>query len=183
MALALIDAEGARRLPLRLADLGTGSGALLLALLSELPRAFGVATDINPEALAVAQDNAVRLGLADRAAFVACDFGAALAGGFDLVVCNPPYVKRSDIAALAPEVRAHDPHIALDGGVDGLACYRALARDAQRLLAPRGHLVVELGAGSARCVAALFSTAGMAVAAPRRDLAGMARALHIHHAK
>jgi release factor glutamine methyltransferase len=183
MALALIDAEGSRRRPLRLADLGTGSGALLLALLSELPNAFGVATDISSGALAVAHDNAARLGLAGRAAFVACDFGAALAGRFDLVVSNPPYIKRSDMTALAPEVREHDPPAALDGGPDGLASYRTLARDASRLLIPRGHLVVELAAGSAHDIAAFFSQAGMVAASTRADLAGVARALHIHHAE
>jgi release factor glutamine methyltransferase len=182
MALALIDAEGSRPRPLRLADLGTGSGALLLALLSELPNAFGVATDISQAALAVARDNAVRHGLAGRAAFVACDFAAALSGGLDLVVCNPPYIKHGDIGSLAPEVREHDPVAALDGGPDGLACYRALARDVRRLVAPRGHLIVELGTGSVCEVAAMFADAGMVAASPRPDLAGVARALHIHHA-
>jgi release factor glutamine methyltransferase len=183
MALALIDAEGPRQRALRIADLGTGSGALLLALLSELPNAFGIATDISFGALAVAHDNAVRLGFAGRAAFVSCDFGAALAGSLDLVVSNPPYVKRKDVAALAPEVREHDPPAALDGGPDGLAGYRALARDARRLLKSRGHLVVELGAGSERDVAAVFSQAHLAAGPPRPDLAGVARALHIHHAE
>jgi release factor glutamine methyltransferase len=182
MALALIDAAGSRQRPLRIADLGTGSGALLVALLSELPNAFGIATDIDPGALAVAHDNAVRLGFAGCAAFVACDFGAALAG-LDLVVSNPPYVRRNDMGALAPEVREHDPHAALDGGPDGLAAYRALARDTPRLLKPGGHLVVELGAGSERDVAAVFSHARMAVGSSCPDLAGVARALHIHHAE
>jgi release factor glutamine methyltransferase len=182
-ALALVDAAGAREHPLRIADLGTGSGALLLALLSELPNAFGIATDISTAALHVARDNAARHGLANRAAFVACDFGAALGGSLDLVVCNPPYVRHGDIAALAPEVRRHDPIAALDGGPDGLAAYRALARDARRLLAPRGHLVVELGAGTECEVAALFTSAGVVAARARRDLAGVARALHIHHAE
>jgi release factor glutamine methyltransferase len=182
-ALTLIDAAGPRERPLRIADLGTGSGALLLALLSELPHAFGVATDISMEALAVARDNAVRHGLAQRATFMACDYGAALGGNLDLVVCNPPYIKHDDIAALAPEVRAHDPVAALDGGPDGLAAYRILARDADRLLKPRGHLVVELGAGMECEVATLFTNAGMVTAPARRDLAGVARALHIHHAE
>jgi release factor glutamine methyltransferase len=183
MALALIDAAGPRERVLRIADLGTGSGALLVALLSELPNAFGIATDIALDALVVAHDNAVRLGLAGRAAFVACDFGAALAGGLDLVVSNPPYIRRNDVGALTPEVHEHDPRSALDGGPDGLAGYRALARDAPRLLKPDGHLVVELGAGSERDVAAVFSQARMAAGSSRPDLAGVARALHIHHAE
>src|SRR5678815_5515147 len=105
---------GARGRALRIADLGTGSGALLVALLHELPNASGVGTDVSREALEAARDNASRLGLASRAEFTACDFGAALSGPFDLIVSNPPYVVTADIAALAPEVR-HDPRRALDG--------------------------------------------------------------------
>jgi release factor glutamine methyltransferase len=178
-ALAAVDRGGARARPLMIADLGTGSGALMLALLSELPNAFGIGTDVSVDALAVAAHNARRLELAPRAGFVACDFGRALAGGFDLVVCNPPYIASRDIAALEPEVRDHDPRGALDGGPDGLACYRALAADAARLIGPRGHLVVELGAGAAAAAAAIFSAAGLSVAPPRRDLAEVPRALHI----
>jgi release factor glutamine methyltransferase len=110
---------------------------------------------------------------------VACDFAAALRGGFDLVVCNPPYVRTADIAALAAEVREHDPGGALDGGPDGLSAYAALARDAAGLLAPRGQLVVELGIGMATEVAALFSAAGLKPLEARLDLAGIARALPI----
>jgi release factor glutamine methyltransferase len=179
-ALAAVDAARRRGAALRIADLGTGSGALLLALLSELPQAFGVGTDVSCAALALARHNAARTGLAGRAAFVASDFGAALSGGFDLVVSNPPYVRGHEIAALAPEVRDHDPRVALDGGPDGLAGYRVLAADANRLLGLGGHLVVELGLGAAADVAALFSAAGLAAAPPRADLAGVARALTVH---
>jgi release factor glutamine methyltransferase len=174
---ALMDLSGERRERLRIADLGTGSGALLLALLSELPAALGTGTDISPGALACARANARALGLAERALFVACDFGAALQGPFDLVVANPPYVARGDIAGLDPEVRDFDPRQALDGGPDGLDGYRAIAADAQRLLAPRGALVVEIGQGQAGAVSALFAAAGLAPGPPRHDLAGMARAL------
>jgi release factor glutamine methyltransferase len=182
-ALLAIDATHRRGRALRIADLGTGSGALLLALLSELPHAFGVGTDVDLAALAVARHNAARVGLAARAAFVACDFGAALAGGFDLLVANPPYVASHEIAGLAPEVRDHDPRVALDGGPDGLACYRILAADADRLLGRGGHLVVELGLGAARDVATLFSAAGLTMARPRADLAGVVRALPVHRAE
>jgi release factor glutamine methyltransferase len=177
-ALAAVDASGGRTRALRLADLGTGSGALLLALLSELPDAYGVGTDLCTGALAMARDNARALGLADRAAFVACDFGAALSPS-DLVVCNPPYVATAEIAALAAEVREHDPRLALDGGADGLAGYRALAAEAARLLAPAGRLVVELGAGQAERAGALFAQAGL-VCSTACDLAGIARALTAH---
>jgi release factor glutamine methyltransferase len=178
-ALAAVDAAGGRMRALRLADLGTGSGALLLALLSELSQARGVGTDLCPAALAVARFNAGALDLAGRASFVACDFGAALRGSFDLVVCNPPYIRTGEIAALAVEVREHDPRLALDGGADGLDGYRTIADDARRLLAPGGRLVVELGAGQADAVMDVFARAGLGVAPPLRDVADIARALTV----
>jgi release factor glutamine methyltransferase len=174
-----------RRCTLRIADLGTGTGALLLALLSELPAARGVGTDISTAALDCARANAAALGLACRAAFVACDQGAALGarlpdGGFDLVVANPPYVASSDIAGLEPEVRDFDPRAALDGGPDGLTAYRAILGDARRLLSPQGVLVLELGAGQLDAVAALAAGAGLAPAgACRQDLGGVPRALAV----
>jgi release factor glutamine methyltransferase len=169
-------AERAR--PLRIADLGVGSGAILLALLSELPAAFGVGTDRDPRALDAARENASRLGLAARAGFVACDFGAALAGGCDVVVSNPPYIRTDEIATLAPDVRDHDPPAALDGGPDGLAAYRAIAADAARLLAAGGWLAVEIGADQSEAVAALLAAHGLVLAgAPRHDLAGRPRAI------
>jgi release factor glutamine methyltransferase len=179
-ALASIEASDRPTRALRVADLGTGSGALLLALLCELPQASGVGTDLSSAALAIARDNAGALGLAQRAFFVACDFGAALQDSFDLVVCNPPYIRTGEIAALAPEVREHDPRVALDGGADGLVSYRTIAADAPRLLAQDGRLVVELGAGQAEAVTALFTQAGLIVGSPTHDLAGIARALTAH---
>lgn len=168
--------HGARSRPLRIADLGTGSGAILLALIAELPHAFGVATDISTAALAVARDNAARLGL-NRATFVACNMAAALRGPFDLIVANPPYVASGDIAGLAPEVRDFDPRAALDGGPDGLDFYRAIAAAAPALLARDGALIVELGAGQADSVAALLAAAGLAPTTPRPDLNGVPRIL------
>jgi release factor glutamine methyltransferase len=177
-ALAVVDAGRGRAAALRLADLGTGSGALLLALLSELPQAFGIGTDIGRGALAVARDNAVRLGLDQKAAFLACDFGMALAGGFDLIVANPPYIASGEIATLAPDVRDHEPRAALDGGADGLTAYRALAQQVPALLADGGRLVVEIGHGQAAAVSDLFAAHGLALDSPPRcDLAGTARAL------
>lgn len=175
-ALAAIDAGGQRARALRIADLGTGSGALLLALLSELPNSTGVGTDVSPAALATARDNAIRIGLHTRAHFVASDFGAALVGGFDLVVANPPYVATADIAGLAPEVR-RDPMRALDGGPDGLTCYRAIAADARRLLKSSGYLVLELGAGQEPAVAVLLQAKQLAPLPARADLAGIPRAI------
>jgi release factor glutamine methyltransferase len=176
-ALAGLDRRQARSQPLAIADLGTGSGALLLALLNELPHARGIGTDVSAAALACARANAVALGLAGRAAFVACDYAAALRGPFDLVVSNPPYLAREEIAALAPEVRDFDPLAALDGGCDGLAAYRAIAASARRLLAPDGRLVLELGIGQLAAVARLLAQAGLKSDAARPDLAGIPRAL------
>jgi release factor glutamine methyltransferase len=180
-ALAAVDAGHRRSRAMRIADLGTGSGALLIALLSELPGAVGVGTDISIAALDCARGNAQALGLRARAAFVACDYGAALAGEVDLLVSNPPYVARGDIATLQSEVRDFDPRRALDGGPDGLDGYRAIAADAQRLLSPEGILVLELGQGQLGAVTALFAAAGLAPAAPKNDLSGVARALILGH--
>lgn len=176
-ALEALHRDGPRTRALRIADLGTGSGALLVALLSELPIATGIGTDLSREALAVARANAARNAVLARAQFVACDYGTALRGGFDLVVCNPPYVRSGDIAGLAAEVR-HDPRQALDGGADGLDGYRTLASQAPTLLAPRGHVVVELGIGQEAAVAGLFRHGQLMPSPARADLAGIPRALH-----
>jgi release factor glutamine methyltransferase len=176
VALAAVDASGPRTQALRIADLGTGSGALLLALLGELPNARGIGTDISIEALMMARANARRLGMT-RAAFVACDVASPLRSSFDLIVSNPPYIASREFAALAPEVRAFDPRSALDGGPDGLDCYRSLTASAPMLLGPGGALVVEIGAGQSGDVAELFAAAGLAVAAPHPDLNGIPRVL------
>jgi len=163
---------------LRIADLGTGSGALLLALLTELPTSTGVGTDRDPAALGVARDNGKRLGLDARSHWVGCDYAEALGGGFDIVVSNPPYVTRTDIADLAPEVREFDPHQSLDGGPDGLDGYRAIASGVERILVPGGALIVEFGAGQASSVSGLLAAAGLQVEDhARRDLAGIERVL------
>jgi release factor glutamine methyltransferase len=162
----------------RIADIGTGSGAILLALLSELPDATGVGTDISLEALGTARDNAARLGLTPRAAFVACNYTAALSGPFDLIVSNPPYIRSTDIAGLDREVREYDPPRALDGGPDGLAAYRAIAPDAARLLAPGGTLIVEAGYGQSGPIEELMSASGLTPdVPPKADLAGIPRAV------
>ncbi len=164
--------------PIRMLDIGTGTGAILLALLSEQPDAFGVGTDISAGALATARENAAALGFAPRAAFVACSYASALKGRFDLVVSNPPYIRSADIADLAEEVRAHDPHAALDGGADGLAAYRALIPQAAQLLSDGGVLVVEVGYDQAGQIEGLMTAAGLTVPArPKADLAGIPRAV------
>lgn len=159
-------------------DIGTGSGAILLALLSERRDASGVATDISPAALRTAQANAAALGLSARAGFVACDYTSALAGQFDLIVSNPPYIPTAEIAGLDPEVREHDPRRALDGGGDGLDAYRRIAPESVRLLRPGGALVVEIGQGQSAGVAGLMRAAGLTVSVPpRADLSGIYRVL------
>ena len=162
----------------RIADIGTGSGAILLALLQEIPAAFGVGTDLSLTALATARGNAATLGLAGRAAFVACSYAAALSGPFDLIVSNPPYIPSAEIPKLSVEVREHDPHLALDGGNDGYDAYRALIPQAAERLAPGGALIVEAGQGQARNIETLMTAAALSVdRPPRADLAGIPRAV------
>jgi release factor glutamine methyltransferase len=162
----------------RIADIGTGSGAILLALLSELPNACGFGTDISVAALRTASLNAARLGFAPRTMFVACDYAAALSDGFDLIVSNPPYIRSAEIEGLATEVRDHDPHRALDGGADGYDAYRALIPQAARLLAPRGALIVEAGHGQHAYIEGLMTAAGLTLERPAKaDLAGIRRAV------
>ncbi|RED38326.1 release factor glutamine methyltransferase [Rhodopseudomonas thermotolerans] len=162
----------------RILDIGTGSGAILLALLYERPDAVGVATDISLGALRTARCNAQRLGLADRVCFVACDYTAALRGPFDLIVSNPPYIPGTEIAALDREVREHDPRRALDGGADGLDAYRKIIPESVRLLQPDGALTVEIGQGQEADVSALMQAAGLTVSDPfRADLSGIFRSV------
>jgi release factor glutamine methyltransferase len=178
LALEMLRDAHAANQALRIADIGTGSGAILLALLSELPDAYGIGTDISAAALQTAHSNAVDLGLADRALFITCDYATGLSGQFDLIVSNPPYVRSAEIAGLAPEVRDHDPQRALDGGADGFDAYRALVPQAAKLLAPGGILVVEVGAGQSTEVAQLMAAAGLMLGGgPKADLAGVDRAV------
>jgi release factor glutamine methyltransferase len=176
--LEILRAEDRAQARLRIADLGTGSGAILLALLTELPDATGIGTDLSTAALGTAKTNAQYLGLASRADFIVSDYADALSGTFDLIVSNPPYIRSADIAGLAPEVRDHDPHLALDGGRDGLEAYRRIAPQAARLLSPGGLLVLEIGQGQDDDVARLVAAAGLTVMGPaKRDLAGIGRAV------
>ncbi|MGD9923797.1 MAG: peptide chain release factor N(5)-glutamine methyltransferase [Pseudorhodoplanes sp.] len=175
--------ENRKREPLRIADLGTGTGALLLALLHEFPHATGLGSDIDPQAIETAHANARALGLETRARFVLAGFDTALNETFDLVVSNPPYIPTRDIDGLAREVREHDPRLALDGGADGLDAYRAIARQAPALLGVDGRLVVEIGVGQEADVAAILAAAGdLEGAAAHRDLGGILRALTFRRA-
>jgi len=164
---------------LSILDLGTGSGCLLLSLLHELPDAKGVGVDISADALSMARTNARRLGLDARATFAESDWTAGLSGRFDIVVSNPPYIRRGDIADLAPEVRDHEPHLALDGGADGLEAYRRIIPALGPLFsADSGRpsmAAFEVGRGQADDVVKLLSQNGFIDIECRNDLAGTAR--------
>ena len=152
-------------------DLGTGSGAILLGTLAERPAARGVGTDISTEALAVARENAANLDLGGRCDFIRTEWATGFAEhSFDLVVSNPPYIPSGDIPGLDPEVREHDPHLALDGGPDGLVAYRELAPEIMRILKPGGTFAVEIGWDQGSQVKALFEQAGFANVIVVKDL-------------
>lgn len=181
LALEIVRSAGLSDRPLNVADIGTGSGILIATLLAELPRARGVATDISAAALDIAKRNAERLGVADRARFVATRGLAGCDEPFDIVVSNPPYIVTADISGLEPEVRDYDPQLALDGGADGLDIYREIANEAAKPHAPR-RLIVEVGSGQATDVERIFRAAGWRSLATKKDLGGHLRAvaLEIH---
>jgi len=157
-------------------DLGVGSGAILLAILGERPAAIGLGVDLSEEALAVARENAANLGLAGRVALLRDDWTAGLEPeSFDLVVSNPPYIPSGEIASLDPEVRDHEPRLALDGGPDGLDAYRALAPAILGILRSDGVFAVEIGVGQRAAVEALFRDAGAVELSIVKDLGGRER--------
>lgn len=156
-ALAIAEREGWRERPIRILDIGTGTGCLLLTLLAELPHATGLGTDVSRDALSTAAANAERLGLAGRADFEMHDVFDGVSGSFDLVVSNPPYIASAEIAGLSRDVREYDPVAALDGGQDGLDLYRRIAEGLDGVL--NGWVVLEVGAGQAESVAVLLHQA------------------------
>jgi release factor glutamine methyltransferase len=172
---AALSALPDRQAPLRLLDFGTGTGCILLALLSELPQSSGVGIDASPAALAVARENAKALGLSHRAGFVLGDWGRGIDQTFDVILANPPYIPEGEIDGLEAEVALFEPRQALAGGGDGLDCYRALAPDVARLLKPGGIAALEVGRGQATAVGRLLQGRGLALLAVRQDLAGVER--------
>lgn len=156
-------------------DLGVGTGCILLSLLAAMPEADGWGVDLNPAALEASARNAHKLGLAQRAHFVASDWGGALERRFDLLVSNPPYIATSEVETLAPDVRAYEPRLALDGGEDGLSAYRILAPQAVRLLNPGGVAAFEIGWDQSAAVARLLTEAGLREVQTRQDMAGRDR--------
>lgn len=165
------------KVPLRILDLGTGSGAIVVTLLAELPGALAVATDLSAAALQVAKGNAEALGVANRARFVRANWFDGVDGRFDFIVSNPPYIPLGDIACLAVDVREFDPAKALDGGPDGLEAYRRIASGAEGNLAPKGHVILEIGAGQENAVNDLFRGQGFDRESRHFDLAGHVRCL------
>jgi release factor glutamine methyltransferase len=163
--------------PKRILDLGTGTGCLLLSLLQEFPHAQGVGTDKAPRAIDAAKENAARCGVEDRVGLLATSWATGVNGPFDLVVSNPPYIATREIAELQPEVKEFDPALALDGGEDGLAAYRMLAKTIPTILAPFGVVIVEIGISQESDVIPLFEREGFIAKAQRRDLGGIIRAL------
>lgn len=169
--------EVKRSAPLRILDLGAGSGCLLLALLHELPNASGVGIDAAPRAVEQATHNAKHLGLTGRATFRTGNWLEGIDEHFDLIISNPPYIAQVEISLLMPEVRNFDPMLALDGGGDGLAAYRLLIPQLRSFLKPYGVAVFEIGEGQALSVCALFSVAGFRKVFSRQDLTGIERCI------
>lgn len=172
---AVLRRVGDRNKPLTILDLGTGTGCLLLALLSEFPTAAGIGVDIARGAVAMARKNAVSLNFADRSRFFVGNWGSALSGRFSVIVANPPYIASGELAGLPPEVGHHDPSFALDGGVDGLAAYRRISDDLPARLADGGIFAAEIGAGQASAVGATLIAKGLRIDGVERDLAGIER--------
>lgn len=172
-----------RAAALRLLDFGTGSGCILLSLLSEMGRASGLGIDASEGALAVAKRNAEILGLSNRAEFRRGDWGEGLEGCFDVIVSNPPYIPDAEIDGLEPEVACFEPRSALAGGRDGLDCHRALMAHLARLIAPGGLIALEVGVGQAAAVAGLLAEAGLPGAWTRRDLGEIERCVMVRRIK
>lgn len=184
-AIGLMRQQGRARDALSILDLGTGSGCILLSLLSELDRTRGLGVDKSPAALEVARANAERLGLGHRAEFVCASWCDGISGRFDLVVANPPYIRAGEIGRLAPEVARFDPLVALDGGADGLDAYRAIVPELVRVLRPGGWALLEIGDGQFDGVAQLIAEAGFALEDDNlrrfEDLAGIARCVAVRN--
>jgi release factor glutamine methyltransferase len=172
--LKLVALEGWQSRALRILDVGTGSGSLLLTLLAELPGAFGVGTDVSVAALETARGNGLRLGLARSAGWLAGDLLDAVRGPFDILISNPPYIPTLQIAQVEPEVREHDPALALDGGVDGLSFFRRLSARVAKIV-PDGWIVLETGHEQADAVATLLAAQGLRTISVQRDVAGRRR--------
>ena len=164
---------------IRILDLGTGSGCLLLSVLSEFPRATGIGVDISPEALEVARRNGQNLGFAARTEWMLCHWGEGVCGTFDIIISNPPYIEDADIATLEPEVSRYEPRLALSGGNDGLACYRNIAPVIARLLKKNGIAVLEFGQGQEDAVTHIMAAHHLKKISEAQDMGGITRCIII----
>ncbi|NBX04453.1 MAG: peptide chain release factor N(5)-glutamine methyltransferase [Alphaproteobacteria bacterium] len=174
---AVLERVADKNAPLKILDLGTGTGCLLLTLLRELPNAQGTGVDICPNAMGVARENARALELETRVEFVASDWCEQLSGAFDIIISNPPYIPTDDIETLAPEVKKFEPLLALDGGKDGLDCYRTITAKLPAHLTPSGFAAFEIGIGQQRSLEMLAEEHGLKVSAVKKDLGGIPRCL------
>ncbi len=174
---AVLDARRDKSAGYRILDLGTGSGCLLLSLLDAYPQAHGLGIDRSARALDYARRNAAHCGFASRAQFFCGDWASAVTASFDILVANPPYIRDEALSGLMPEIASYEPQLALAGGADGLAAYRAIAAQLRSLMAPGALCVFEIGAGQAAAVTAILAAEGLAVAPPSYDLAGHPRAI------
>lgn len=179
--------ESALQLPfqrddsLTILDIGTGSGCLLLTLLALFPHAFGIGTDVNYAAIKVAKENAAKLKLANRADFIVSNWSAGLGRRYDIVVSNPPYIKSGVLGLLEPEVKYYEPRIALEGGEDGLKCYRALAPYIKNSLAENGFALLEFGQEQHNNVKKILKKANLRFVSFSNDLAGITRCITVKH--
>jgi release factor glutamine methyltransferase len=164
---------------LRILDLGTGSGCLLLSLLSEYQQARGTGIDISPAALEVAKRNSIALKLEERTDFILQSWGKGLSGSYDLIITNPPYIENTVIKTLEPEVASYEPHLALSGGEDGLDCYRALAPDIAALLTPGGVSIIEFGQGQEHDVTIIMAAHQLRAVSYGYDLGGITRCVTV----
>jgi release factor glutamine methyltransferase len=180
LTLDLVGTSRRQTEPLTIADIGAGSGAIIITLLAELPNAYGIAIDVSQAALDVTRENAQRLGVLDRLTMLNTSGLSGVSASLDLIVSNPPYIPTAAIAGLDTEVRGFDPVMALDGGVDGLAIYREIANNISAL-GVSGYSVFEFGAGQAEAVTAIFTAIGASPVATRRDLGGHERAVAFRH--
>ena len=162
-------------------DFGSGTGCLILSVLSERPQATGVGVDVSKDALKIANENAKKMPFVARVAFLESDWGENLSGLFDCILANPPYIASDDIDGLAPEVARFEPRLALDGGIDGLDCYRALSKDVKRLLAPSGKAFFEIGEGQAPEIGDILEAANLRVVRSVADLGAHIRCLIAQH--
>jgi len=174
---AILEIYKDRPKPENIIDFGTGTGCLLLTVLSEFEDSKGIAVDKSKQAIEVARQNSIKLSLANRVEFVVSNWGKEVKGKYDLIISNPPYIRKNDITVLEPEVANFEPHSALDGGDNGLACYIELAPYIASLIARNGYAVIEHGLNQSNDVRSIMEDSGLEFVAAKKDLAGIDRCI------